>query len=355
MKKQAITLKVAFYLGLALLGALVMIEEAPLAWSWAGKSVRLSWVNALFGALVGGFLALLMDRVSQTVTLRTQAGEGRALLSGALFGLVGSLFGLLGYAVLELLFAGRLWVQLTQAALILFSAFLGFRIGYLQGPLWGGLVDEPAVPHTSHVPAKLFDTSVIIDGRIGDLVNTGFIDGVIVVPQFVLDELQGIADSSDNLRRRKGRRGLDILGDLRRNPEVKVEILNRDYPQTGGVDRKLIQLAKELKGVILTTDFNLNKVAKVEGVRVLNINELANAIKSRFIPGEELEVEVIDRGEEIGQGIGYLDDGTMVVVENGRRFIGKKIQAVVNSSLQTEAGKMLFVRPKGDAQGRWGE
>ncbi len=355
MRKQLARPRVLFYLSVALLGALVTLKEAPLAWSWAGKPVRLPSLNALTGALSGGLLALLMDWISRAVTRRAEAGEGKALLTGALFGLVGALFGLLGYAVLDLLFASSLWVQLAQAALIIFLAFLGFRIGYVQKTFWPALLEEEVTPHGTNVPPKLLDTSVIIDGRIGDLANTGFIDGAIIVPQFVLDELQSIADSSDNLRRRKGRRGLDILGDLRRNPEVKVEILNRDYPQAGGVDRKLIQLAKELQAFILTTDFNLNKVAKVEGVRVLNINELANALKPRFIPGEELEVEVIDRGEEIGQGIGYLDDGTMVVVENGRRFIGKKIHAVVNSSLQTEAGKMLFVRPKGDAQGRWGE
>jgi uncharacterized protein YacL len=185
-----------------------------------------------------------------------------------------------------------------------------------------------------------------IDGRIGDLAKTGFIEGKIVIAEFVLSELQTIADSQDNLRRRKGRRGLDILGELRRSPEVQLEVLNKDYPTIPDVDRKLIQLAKELNAKIITTDYNLNKVAKVEGVPVLNINELANAVKPRFIPGEEIEVEVIDRGEEINQGVGYLDDGTMVVVENGRRFIGKKIKAIVNSSLQTEAGKMLFVRPK---------
>ena len=189
---------------------------------------------------------------------------------------------------------------------------------------------------------------MIIDGRIGDLAKTGFIEGKLIIPQFIMDELHSIADSSDSLRRRKGRRGLDILSDLRRNSEVDIETLDKDYPEIHDVDRKLILLAKELGARIVTTDYNLNKVAKVEGVRVLNINELANAVKPRFIPGEELEVEVIDRGEEIGQGVGYLDDGTMVVVENGRRFIGKKIRAIVNSSLQTEAGKMLFVRPKSE-------
>lgn len=358
MKKQvALAMRILFYLTATALGLLLMLVNQPLAWTWAAKPVRLPWLNALTGALGGVLLALIMDGVSRAVNRRVEAGEGQALLGGALFGLVGALFGLLGYAVLALLFSPSLWLQLAQAAEIFFLTFLGFRLGYLQDLPWASLLGSAnsSRAHTAHIPAKLLDTSVIIDGRIGDLAQTGFIDGVLITPQFVLDELQRIADSSDNLRRRKGRRGLDILGELQRNPQVQVELLSRDYPQAAGVDRKLIQLAKELGAVILTTDFNLNKVAKVEGVQVLNINELANAMKPRFIPGEELEVEVIDRGEEIGQGIGYMDDGTMVVIENGRRFIGKKIHAVVSSSLQTEAGKMLFVRPKGDAQGRWND
>jgi len=310
------------------------------------------WLNALLGALGGALVAGFMEGVSTVVARKAARGEGAALLQGALVGLIGALFGLLGYAVLELLFARSLWLQLAEAGLVFFFTFLGFRIGYAQQDLFLVLMGEKQ-SGARRSAAKIIDTSVIIDGRIGDLVQTGFIEGTLIIPQFVLDELQSIADSADSLRRRKGRRGLDILSELRRSPEVHIEILGRDYPQLHGVDRKLILLAKELEAKIITTDFNLNKVAKVEGIPVLNINELANAIKPRFIPGEELEVEVIDRGEEIGQGVGYLDDGTMVVVENGRRFIGKKIRAVVSSSLQTEAGKMLFVRPQGEADDHW--
>ncbi len=346
--------KATFYLGLIGLGALVTAGQSPVSLRVDGQIVQLLWLNLLVGALGGALVAGFMHAVSAAVLKRVAAGEGVALLNGGLVGLVGALFGLLGYGILELLFAPSLWLQLAEAGLLFFLTFLGFRIGYSKENLFLALVSGEKLAVKRACP-KLIDTSAIIDGRIGDLVKTGFIEGVILLPQFVLDELHSIADSADSLRRRKGRRGLDILGELRRHPDVRVEILDRDYPEIHGVDRKLIQLAKELEAKIITTDFNLNKVAKVEGIQVLNINELANAIKPRFIPGEELEVEVIDRGEEIGQGVGYLDDGTMVVVENGRRFIGKKIRAVVSSSLQTEAGKMLFVRPKVEVDGRMEE
>jgi uncharacterized protein YacL len=343
--------KILFYAVMTGLGALVTAGQGAVGWRVEGQWLHPLWLNLLVGALGGAVVAGLMQGISTFVTHKVAAGEGVALLNGGLVGLVGALFGLIGYAILQLLFNPSLWLQLSQAALVFFLTFLGFRIGYSKENLFLTLISGEQ-PQGARESPKLIDTSAIIDGRIGDLVKTGFIEDGIFIPQFVLDELHGIADSSDSLRRRKGRRGLDILGELRQNPGIHAEIINRDYPQIHGVDRKLIQLAKELDAKIITTDFNLNKVAKVEGIEVLNINELANAIKPRFIPGEELEVEVIDRGEEIGQGVGYLDDGTMVVVENGRRFIGKKIRAVVSTSLQTEAGKMLFVRPKSETDGR---
>lgn len=306
-----------------------------------------SWeAQALLGGLSGFVFALFLHSLALLLQRQlAQEDGGRALVQGTFTGFVGALLGALVAWALEFFFpSGPIWRAL-QGMTIFTLGFLGFLVGYRSDSLWGSVraASEPPVPKPE---IKLLDTSVIIDGRIGELAKTGFIEGKILIPQFILSELHAIADSSDNLRRRKGRRGLDILGELRRNPDLIVETTDRDYPGLMDVDRKLIQLAKELNAKIITTDYNLNKVAKVEGVAVLNINEVANAVKPRFIPGEELEVEVIDKGEEIGQGIGYLDDGTMVVVENGRRFIGRKIRAVVHSSLQTEAGKMLFVRPK---------
>jgi uncharacterized protein YacL len=343
-----LTVKAGFYGIFLALGALI---------SWAARLAPPlfgleSWeVSLIFGSLGGLAIAGVIDGTAALVERHLAHGGGRNLLSGAALALIGSLIGVVLYLILELIAPPSRFLGLAEGLIILFLAILGGRIGYLRpAPLLRILQGRAEV---STAPPKLLDTSVIIDGRIGDIVKSGFIEGKVIIPQFILDELHSIADSSDNLRRRKGRRGLDILGELTRNPEIEVETMERDSPRPVDADRELIQLAKELGGKIITTDYNLNKVAKVEGVRVLNINELANSVKPRFLPGEELEVEVLDRGEEIGQGVGYLDDGTMVVVENGRRFIGKKIQVIVNSSLQTEAGKMLFVRPKGEHPRRW--
>ncbi len=307
------------------------------------------WEAQIVVGALGGFLvALLINNLARLVEHSlAQEGGVQRLVQGVMASIAGALLGMIVSWGLGLIFPQNPLVRALQGVITLSLVGGGFAVGYKEENLWMALQGRPAEPSPApNMNIKLVDTSAIIDGRIGDLVKTGFIEGKIIIAEFVLSELHAIADSSDNLRRRKGRRGLDILGELRRSNEIEVETLSKDYPNISDVDRKLIQLAKELKAKIITTDYNLNKVAKVEGVPVLNINELANAIKPRFIPGEEIEVEVIDKGEEIGQGVGYLDDGTMVVVENGRRFIGKKIRAVVNSTLQTEAGKMLFVRPK---------
>ena len=193
---------------------------------------------------------------------------------------------------------------------------------------------------------KLLDTSVIIDGRISDICETGFIEGTLLIPVFVLEELQHIADSADSLRRVRGRRGLDILQRIRSNNILRVEISNVDYDDIPEVDSKLVRLAQEVRGKIITNDFNLNKVAQLRGVAVLNINELSNAVKPVVIPGEDMEVKVVKDGKEPGQGIAYLDDGTMIVVENGHRHLNEKIRVEVTSALQTAAGRMIFARPR---------
>jgi uncharacterized protein YacL len=191
----------------------------------------------------------------------------------------------------------------------------------------------------------LLDTSVIIDGRIADISQVGFIMGPIVVPNFVLQELQHIADSADVLRRNRGRRGIEILNRLQKDAPVPVIITDTDFEDVDAVDEKLILLAKELQCAIVTNDYNLNRIAELQGVVVLNINELANAVKTVFLPGEEMEIEIIQEGRELGQGVGYLDDGTMVVIENGRRYIGKTVNVTVSKILQTSAGRMIFARP----------
>src|SRR5262249_21650913 len=191
---------------------------------------------------------------------------------------------------------------------------------------------------------KVLDTSVIIDGRIADICETGFLEGTLVVPQFVLRELQQVADSSDSLKRNRGRRGLDILQKIQKMAGVHVQIVETDFPEVREVDLKLIELARKLNGKIVTNDFNLNKVAQLRGVPVLNINELANSLKPVVLPGEVMRVFILKEGKEAGQGVGYLDDGTMVVVDQGKRALGKTIEVTVTSVLQTTAGKMIFCR-----------
>jgi uncharacterized protein YacL len=193
---------------------------------------------------------------------------------------------------------------------------------------------------------KILDTSAIIDGRIADLCKTGFLEGVLIIPHFVLNELQKIADSSDPLRRNRGRRGLDILNKIQKENQVAVRIFDIDYEDLAEVDTKLLRLARELEAKVVTNDFNLNKVAELYGVEVLNINDLSNAIKPVVLPGEEMMVHVLRDGKEYGQGIGYLEDGTMIVVEGGKNYIGLNTEIIVTSVLQTSAGRMIFAKPK---------
>ena len=193
---------------------------------------------------------------------------------------------------------------------------------------------------------KLLDTNVIIDGRIADIAKTGFLEGTLLIPVFVLEELQYIADSSDSLRRVRGRRGLDVLQKIREDSSLEVEIMNIDFEDIQGVDSKLVRLAQKLGGKIITNDFNLNKVAQLRGVEVLNINELSNAVKPVVIPGETMKVQVVKDGKEPGQGVAYLDDGTMIVIENGHRYLSRTISVEVTSALQTSAGRMIFAKPR---------
>lgn len=191
---------------------------------------------------------------------------------------------------------------------------------------------------------KILDTSVIIDGRIADISETGFLEGILIIPRFVLNELQQIADSADSLKRQRGRRGLDILNKIKKGIKTIVQIVDDDFPEIKSVDEKLIEIAKKYSAKIITNDYNLNKVAQIHGVQVLNINELANALRPIVLPGEELTVQIIREGKDPNQGVGYLEDGTMVVVEDGIQYLGKKIDVVVTSVLQTTAGRMIFAK-----------
>jgi len=266
---------------------------------------------------------------------------------------IGSILGIVGAYLFALILRTALPEGPTQRFLqllvMLLMAYVGLIVGANKGDLLnlaalGGLFGGEKQGKKSY---KILDTSVIIDGRIADIAETGFLDGIMVIPQFVLRELQLVADSADSLKRNRGRRGLDILQRLQKVASLNIQIVEDDFPTVREVDLKLIELAKVYEGKIVTNDFNLNKVAQLQGVEVLNINELANALKPVVLPGEIMRVFILKEGKEYNQGVAYLDDGTMVVVDNARKMIGKTIDISVTSVLQTTAGKMIF--------GKWDE
>jgi uncharacterized protein YacL len=269
-------------------------------------------------------------------------------LFGAAFG---SLLGIIGAYLISLILERALpghtaTVSFLQLLLLLWMAYVGLVVGASKGEMLnlgalGGLFGGEL---TSSQSFKILDTSVIIDGRIADIVETGFLDGTLVIPQFVLRELQLVADSADSLKRNRGRRGLDILQRIQKMTQLNVQILEDDFPAVPEVDMKLIELAKVYNCKIVTNDFNLNKVAQLHGVEVLNINELANALKPIVLPGETMRVFILKEGKEYNQGVAYLDDGTMVVVDNAKKVISRTIDISVTSVLQTTAGKMIFGR-----------
>lgn len=240
--------------------------------------------------------------------------------------------------------------------LTLLFGYLGFQVGFkkrdellslfLKTSKRKSAQNDDSDEDGKNHKLKILDTSVIIDGRIADICQTGFLEGTIVIPQFVLNELQHIADSSDALKRNRGRRGLDILNRIQKDLPIKVEMYEGDFEDIQEVDSKLVKLAKISGGIVVTNDFNLNKVCEFQKVAVLNINDLANAVKPVVLPGEEMSVQVIKDGKEHNQGVAYLDDGTMIVVEGGRDYIGKRLDVVVTSVLQTSAGRMIFAKPK---------
>jgi len=268
-------------------------------------------------------------------------------------GLLGLIIGLLvavliGYFVKEFPYGVPL-----SAVLACLLGFTGANVGLNRRAELLGLfgIGRSEVDKSRRIRSAYLDTSVIIDGRILDLVKTGFIDMPLVVPRFILRELQQVADSSDAMRRNRGRRGLEVLTQLQKEPDLSIEFRDEDPPGEMEVDSKLIRVAKKANAAILTNDFNLNRIAHLEGVTVLNLNELTNALKPIAIPGEELTVVVVKEGKEVGQGVGYLDDGTMVVVENGRRHLNQSVTATVTSVLQTAAGRMIFASPAANGNG----
>ena len=330
--------------------AVGVVGGAALGWAigaalpWARGGV----VGGAVGARLGG---LHPPNPQMWPRRRRQLAIERVPLPTLLGAALGLVFGLVVAALFSLpltRIAGWAGVA-VPITLTVVLGFLGLAIGVQLDAALQKLLPEALGGATVRPSANgriLVDTSAIIDGRIADLTQTGFIQGTLVVPRFVLDELRHIADSSDSLRRNRGRRGLEVLGRLRRDARVPLEIADVDVRNGGEVDGKLVLLAKSMHAPILTTDFNLNRVAELQGVRVLNINELANALKPVVLPGEELHVSIIQEGKEPGQGISFLDDGTMVVVEGGKRYIGSEIDVSVTRVLQTAAGRIIFAQPR---------
>ena len=315
---------------LALIRAALILAAGALAFALStGSESR--WLAAVAGACLVG-VAVLVEHGLRSLPAGQVAHAGL----GVVIGLVGAA------AVL----AGLVWASGASSPSLAGPLLLG--LAWLGAALGSRAYSASATARAAQVVArgsshhKVLDTSVIIDGRIADIIEAGFLEGVLVIPQFVLRELQQVADSSDQLKRNRGRKGLDILKHVQESDRVTVELTDRDFPEVREVDGKLLALAEELGGKVLTNDYNLNKVAQLRRVPVMNVNDLANALKPVVLPGELLTIQIIKEGKERNQGVGYLDDGTMVVVESGRRSIGQKVDAMVSSVIQTNAGKMIF-------------
>ena len=356
MRRRMITL---IYI---LVGAAVGFYYLPLLWgilNIALKPALLVFIDIIIGALIFWLLSLplasgtekLIQRIEKELTKRSPV----YLFFGTLLTIIG--------LVLAILISIPLWRtripvinNILPILLMIVFSYFGFRIGTTRLDDWrkafthaksskndGGNVIERQDDNYHHY--KILDTNILIDGRIYDLVKTGFLEGTLLVPNFVLYELQYIADSGESIKRVRGRRGLDILNKLRNEKIVPIEMYDGDFEDIPEVDSKLIALAKKVDGVIVTNDYNLNKVIQFQSVQVLNINNLAKSLRPRVIPGETMTVVVVKKGTERQQGVAYLDDGTMVVVEDGRYFMDKQIEVEVTSALQTDAGRMIFARP----------
>ena len=340
MKLDVLIIRIGFVLLLALMGFLLnpLAQTAHLPKNLGADARQI--FSAVFGVVVA--LCIIGFEIrARRASLKTLIGAA----IGSILGIVGAfLIGVLISLQKEYAVPGELQTFLT-ISLAFFMGYIGLMLGaakgeYLDLSALGGIFSDKNVKRDY----KVLDTSVIIDGRIADVAETGFLGGTMIIPQFILTELQQVADSPDSSKRQRGRRGLDMLQRLRNNSKLDIQIVETDFPQVKEVDLKLIELGKQLDAVIVTNDFNLNKVSQLRGVNVLNINELANALRPVVLPGESMHVFILKEGKEYNQGVAYLDDGTMVVVDNARKLIGKPTNIAVTSVLQTTAGKMIFGR-----------
>lgn len=320
--------------------------------------------SIILGGLITGIIVFLLSPWIINLTAAIIARMERILQSAPTSEIVAGSVGLLiGLIIAYLISSGPIklipfaWLAITLSVLLYgFMGYMGISLAVKKREDLFGIANlirkssqkdkEKNAKQENRLMPKILDTSVIIDGRIADICRTGFVEGPLVIPSFVLEELRHIADSSDSLKRNRGRRGLDILNKIQNELEIPVEIIEKDFEELSEVDTKLLKLAQVMSGSVITNDYNLNKVAEFQRVPVLNINELANAVKPVVLPGEEMVVQVIKDGKESGQGVAYLDDGTMIVVDGGKKFIGETIGVVVTSVLQTAAGRMIFVKPK---------
>ncbi|MGI9036778.1 MAG: PIN/TRAM domain-containing protein [Pyrinomonadaceae bacterium] len=339
MKWDILIIRIGFVVLLALMGYLLN----PL-----GKTTRLDLspeTRQFFSALLGALIAICVicfEMRARRATLKTLIGAA----IGSILGIIGAyLIGMLISSQETATVNGEMKTFLT-VALAFFMGYIGLMVGAAKGEFLdltalGGIFSDKNAAKRDY---RILDTSVIIDGRIADVAETGFLGGTLIIPQFILRELQQVADSPDSTKRQRGRRGLDMLQRLRNNSKIDIQIIETDFPAVKEVDLKLIELGKQLDAVIVTNDFNLNKVSQLRGVQVLNINELANSLKPVVLPGETMKVFILKEGKEYNQGVAYLDDGTMVVIDHARKLIGKNADVAVTSVLQTTAGKMIFGR-----------
>ncbi len=318
-----------------------------------GQEGYIPWGLAL--TIVGALLGLLaVPYVARPILRKLKSRLAKVSTTTIVVGVIGSLAGLVAAALISfplMRLAGWVGLAIPLAIALFFGAsgwlLLITREQDIIRLLFHDHGGHTAGPAAGHGNGRiLLDTSAIIDGRIADISRTGFLRGTLVIPQFVLDELRHIADSSDSMRRNRGRRGLEMLNKLRKEKDVPLQIMDTDVKDVTEVDAKLVKLAKSLNAPIVTTDYNLNRVAEIQGARVLNINDLANSLKPLVLPGEEMTVRVIQEGKEPGQGVAFLDDGTMVVVEGGRRYINSHLDVLVTKVLQTSAGRLIFAQPK---------
>ncbi|MGI8786770.1 MAG: PIN/TRAM domain-containing protein [Pyrinomonadaceae bacterium] len=340
MKLDVLIIRIGFVLLLALMGYLLnpLAQTTHLPKTFDVDTRQ--FISAGFGAIIALFV-IVFEMRAKRASLKTLIGAA----IGSILGIIGAfLIGVLISLQKEYAVPGELQTFLT-ISLAFFMGYIGLMVGAAKGEFLdlsalGGFFSDKNIKRDY----KILDTSVIIDGRIADVAETGFLGGTLIIPQFILTELQQVADSPDSSKRQRGRRGLDMLQRLRNNNQIDIQIVETDFPAVKEVDLKLIELGKQLEAVIVTNDFNLNKVSQLRGVSVLNINELANALKPVVLPGEAMRVFILKEGKEYNQGVAYLDDGTMVVVDNARRLIGKTADVAVTSVLQTTAGKMIFGR-----------